>query len=815
MNLNFLDSDIILKWHDIYNMYFPYAQAIVIVALTYFNVPFLIWSVFIGWTALVFLSPQVFIITLSVLVLLNIKLIRKVLISSIIMKTIISLKILPKISDTEKEAINAGTVWLDGEIFTGKPNLKKILEIKDSKLSKDEQEFLDGPVEELCEMVNDWDVNQTRDFEPKVWDFIKKKKFFGLIIPKEYGGLGFSALGNSSVIAKLSSRSSALAITCMVPNSLGPAELLIHYGTQEQKEYYLPRLAVGQEIPCFGLTEPNAGSDAGALSSKGEIFKNKEGKLYIRLSINKRWITLSAISTVIGLAFRLYDPNKLLGEKIDLGITCALIPSNTPGIELGNRHDPLGVPFVNSPVRGENVEIPLSYIIGEESGIGNGWRMLMECLAAGRGISLPATCTGGAKYLTRVVSAYASVRKQFGLPLGKFEGVEEPIARMATTSYILESARRLTCTGIDKGAKPAVLTAIAKYNFTEEFRTVVNDAMDVVAGSAISLGPTNLVAGSYFSSPISITVEGANILTRTLIIFGQGVLRGHPYVLKQVQAIEENNYKNFDRAIWEHIAHVISNTSRYIVLSLTKGLILFPLLLTKHGRYKQRIIWGSTIFAWLADIALFTLGGNLKRKEKLTGRYADILSWLYMAISVLKRYESEGSLKEDRVLFQNSMEVCFYNIQQALTGILTNLGFPFKILSLFHRLNPIGYQHVDKVGSQIASLIQKPGQQRDRLTEGVFQSKDLNDPYCELEEAFQLIDLSNESARKIKDAIRKQKISTKNPSEIIKKAIESNIITEKESQILMNAEALRRKVIQVDEFTPDQYFKKNKNKKVS
>ncbi|MCA9001393.1 MAG: acyl-CoA dehydrogenase, partial [Planctomycetes bacterium] len=473
---------------------------------------------------------------------------RRTLFSRPMMGLLIKLKFLPVISQTEREALEAGTVWADAELFSGKPDWDKLIAEPYPALNEKEQAFIDGPAQTVCNMTNDWDVFQHRDLPAKVWDYLKKEKFFGMIIPESYGGLGLSASANSAVVAKLSSCSGPLGITVMVPNSLGPAELLLHYGTEEQKNHYLPRLADGREVPCFALTEPGAGSDAGAIQANGEVFRDDDGELKLRLNWNKRYITLAAVSTLLGLAFKLRDPSNHLGKGHDVGITCALIPTNLPGVKLGRRHDPMGVPFFNCPTQGEDVIVGLDAIIGGPEGAGRGWLMLMECLAAGRGISLPASSTASSQMASRVAGSYAAIRKQFGMPIGKFEGIVEPLSRIAGRAYILEAARRYTLGALDRGAKPAVVTAMAKYNFTELARESIKDAMDVVGGAGISRGPRNLLAHAYISQPIGITVEGANILTRTLVVFGQGAIRCHPFAYREMAAVAARDAKEFDAA---------------------------------------------------------------------------------------------------------------------------------------------------------------------------------------------------------------------------------------------------------------------------
>jgi acyl-CoA dehydrogenase len=640
----------------------------------------------------------------------------------------------------------------------------------------------------------------------ELWDFVKKNKFFGLIIPREYDGLGFSASGHSAVVAKLMSRSVPLGITVMVPNSLGPAELILHYGTQEQKDHYLPRLARGEEVPCFALTEPGAGSDAGAMTSSGEVFKGDDGNLYIRLNWGKRYITLAAVATILGLAFKLKDPENLLGKGRDPGITCALIPTDTPGVQLGHRHDPLGVPFYNCPTEGHDVVIPVAAIIGGAAEAGNGWRMLMESLAVGRGISLPATSTGNAKLTSRVVGAYARVRKQFGLAIGKFEGIAEALARIGAFTYLLEAARHYTCSGLDSGEKPAVVTAIAKYNFTELGRKVVNDGMDVLGGAAISRGPRNLLADIYTSIPISITVEGANILTRTLMIFGQGAIRCHPYALKEINALQENDLKRFDKALWGHVGHVVRNLVRSVLLSLTRGLLSKAPVSGATAGYYRKLSWASATFALYADLAMGIYGGTLKRMEKLTGRFSDMFSWLYLSTAVLRRFEADGRRKEDLPFVHWLLQYALTRIQEAFDGILGNMLKPFFLpVALWSRLNPFGTMPSDKLGGQIATILQTPGEQRDRLTENVFLPDTENEALFRLERAFAAVAASDQVWQKINRAVKGGKLKKDHPANLVKKALEAEIIDADERKLVAEAEKLRDDAIQVDAFTLAEY----------
>ena len=735
------------------------------------------------------------------------------LLSGALMKVMTAMEFLPVISSTEQEAIDAGTVWLEGELFSGKPDFKKILASDYPDLTPEEQAFVDGPVQTVCDMTDDWDVFQRRDLPPEVWEYLAKERFFGLIIPKEYGGHGFSPSANSAVVGKLASASTVLGITVMVPNSLGPAELLIHYGTDAQKKHYLPRLASHEEIPAFALTEPQAGSDAGAISSSGEVFKGEDGKLYLRLNWKKRYITLAPIATVLGLAFKLFDPENLLGKGTDLGITCALVPTDTPGVDTSLRHDPIAIPFYNGPTEGHDVVVPLEEsIIGGAEGAGRGWRMLMESLAAGRGISLPATSTAGTKHAARVASAHAVVRKQFGVSIGKFEGIEEPLARIGGFSYILEAARRFTCGGLDQGAKPAVVTAMMKYQSTELFRKAVNDAMDIMGGNAISRGPRNAVAHAYINTPVSITVEGANILTRTLMVFGQGAIRCHPYVLKEVEALGTGDVKAFDKAFWAHVGHVARNKNRALLLSLTRGLLAGSPVGGGVGKYYRRLSWASATFAFWADIALGTLGGTLKRKEKLTGRFADIFSWMYLGAAVLARYEAEGRRKEDLPMVKWSMEFALGEMQKAFDGLFDNMtlpGFTWMVrgpVAAWSRFNRLGGGPSDKQGHKVAQIIQTPGNQRERLLSGVHIPVAADRPVKRLELAFEACHQADSLARKLRSAAKAGTIKRSSPARMVAAGVEAGVLTQAEGDLLARAEAMRADTIAVDSFTREEYF---------
>lgn len=805
--------------NESYGFLFQYPLWAVIVSLVvvatffaFWGTPLWIWTI-AGFAALWGFEAPIWLFVVYGLfaLIFNIKPVRRLVVSGPLMKLLDALNFLPEISDTERTAIEAGNVWVDAELFSGKPNLKRLANESYPDLSEKEQAFLDGPVEELCSMVEDWDVFVRKGFTDEVWDFMRKHKFFGLIIPEEYGGLEFSASAHSAIIGKLSSRCGPLATTVMVPNSLGPAELLMHYGTKEQKDHYLPRLARGEEMPCFALTEPTAGSDAGSMTAEGEVFKGDDGELYIRLNFEKRYITLAAISTIIGLAFKLRDPENHLGKGENLGITCALIPSDTEGIKLGRRHDPMGIPFYNCPITGENAVVSVDQIIGGAEQAGNGWRMLMESLGVGRGISLPAQSTGGAKVATRAIGAYTAVRRQFGINIGKFEGIEEPMARIGGFTYLMDAARRYTCAGLDMGEKPAVVTAIAKYNFTELGRQIINDAMDIQGGAGISRGPRNIFASSYIAMPIAITVEGANILTRSLMIFGQGAIRCHPYAYDEIDALTKGDVKAFDDAFWKHIGHVGRNKARAFLMSLTRGKIASSPVGGPASKYYKKLSWASASFAFLADIALGSYGGGLKIKEKISGRFADILSWMYLATATLRRFDAEGQKEEDRAFFEWSMEYAFAQIQEAFDGLYREIKVPglswlFRgPIGLWSRINRIGSMPSDKLGHQVAQAMQHRSELRDRLTDGIYIPKETSQALGRYEHALELLEQAGPVYEKIYVATKKKELPKTQPRFVIDQARGKGIISEEEAKLIRKAEDARVDVVQVDEFTLEEY----------
>ncbi len=799
-------------WQQNMGLWIPLTLLIYLI-IGYWGMPLIVWAlVTLGAMYLFGCPPLALAIVAAVFLIFVVKPIRTMTASNVVMALLKKLGFLPKISETERTALDAGVTWVEKDLFSGKPDFNKLMNETYPDLTDEEKAFMAGPVEELCKLIDHWKVWKTRDIDQKIWDYIKKERFLGMIIPKEYGGLGFSALAHSEVIMKLSSRSLAVTIQVMVPNSLGPAELIVHYGTDEQKKNLLPKLAKGEEVPCFGLTEPTAGSDAGSITSTGILFKKPDGKLYIRLNWNKRWITLAAISTTIGLAFRLRDPENLLGQGEDLGITCALVPSTTPGVVLGRRHDPLTIPFYNCPTQGKDVEISVDAVVGGVAGCGKGWGMLMESLAAGRGISLPAQATGGSKLATRVCSAHAIVRKQFGMSIGRFEGIEEPMARITASTYALEAMRRYTLGALDKGIKPAVITAMQKYYSTEMGRKVINDAMDIMGGAGISLGKRNLLGEIYVATPIGITVEGANIMTRTLIIFGQGALRAHPFAYQEIKAVESNDLKMFDRAFWGHVGHIVSNLCRSICLSWTRGYIATaPKCHPQMRIYFRRLKWASASFAILSDVAMGTLGGELKARQKITGRFADILSNMYMATSVLRRFEAEGRQEQDLPVVHLVLKQFMADIQKAFDGIFDNLKIPGLRwfvkgwVGAWSRINSIGSQASDSWSHHIATRVMYNDDNRERLTEGIFIPTAEGEQMARLEKARAVVMKADATEKKIRQAIREKILPKKKVHELFEEARAKAIITDEELKLLREADQIRYDAILVDDFNEDEY----------
>jgi acyl-CoA dehydrogenase len=719
----------------------------------------------------------------------------------------------PSLSDTEREALEAGTVSWDGELFTGQPDWTRLMSASPPKLSDAEQAFLDGPVETVCEMVNDWEVtHKLADLPPEVWKYLKQEKFFAMIIPAEYGGLGFSAVANAAVLCKLCSRSVVLASTVAVPNSLGPAELLVHYGTDEQKQRWLPALAKGDEVPCFALTGPRAGSDASAIPDTGVVCKGiweGEEVIGIRLNWDKRYITLAPIATVLGLAFKLYDPDHLIGEQDEYGITAALIPTDLEGIDIGRRHLPLHTPFQNGPTHGKDVFVPLDSIIGGVERAGQGWRMLMEQLSAGRGISLPAEAQGSSQAAVYATGAYGRIRKQFGLPIARFEGIEEVLARMAGRTYIINAGGSATVNSIASGESPSVPSAIMKYHCTEYSRMIGNDAMDIQGGKAIISGPKNYLAQSYDSIPISITVEGANILTRSLIIFGQGAIRCHPFVLKEMEAARNPDYeqglRDFDNLLFRHIGSTISNAARAFVMALTHARFTD---VPKDGptrRYYQHINRYSSAFALASDTAMLVLGGDLKRREKLSARLGDVFSNIYLASVVLKHFEDQGTPEDDLPLVEWSCRTLMYQAQEQLHGFLRN--FPNRFISVVLRgfIFPRGRTYFapsDALGKEIVDLLIHPTSTRERLCAGIFKTNVGDNALAQLQAALETVDRNSELSRRLKEALRNDVIRANSEPEAIDAAEEAGVLTTDEAQTLRDQDAQVMDLIHVDDFAP-------------
>jgi acyl-CoA dehydrogenase len=718
--------------------------------------------------------------------------------------------VLPKLSDTERLALEAGTVGWDAALFSGKPDWRQLLATPPAKLSTEEQAFLDGPTETLARMIDDWRItHHDHDLPAEAWDYLKRQGFFGMIIPRAHGGLEFSNAAHSAVVMKLATRSIAAAVTAMVPNSLGPGKLLLHYGTPRQQAHYLPRLARGEEIPCFALTGPDAGSDATALPDTGVVCMGRwQGRevLGLRLNWDKRYITLGPVATLIGLAFRCLDPDRLLGDVEDLGISVALIPRDTPGVEIGARHNPLDIPFMNGPTRGRDVFVPLDQVIGGQAGIGQGWRMLVECLSEGRGISLPALSTGAGKAACRFTGAYAAIRRQFNQPIGQFEGIEEPLARIAGLTYQMDAARLLTLAFLDRGEKPAVVSAIVKYHLTERFRRVVNDAMDIQGGSGICLGPSNLIGRAYQAIPIAITVEGANILTRSMMIFGQGAIRCHPWLLKEFAAVHDPDpnqaLRDFDVALTGHARFLLGNLARAFVLGLTRG----RLARAPHSRarrYYQTLAWMSAALALVSDAAMMTLGGSLKRRERLSARLGDVLSELYLASAVLKKFHDDGEPEADYALARWALQEGCYRMQESFRSLYRNLPNRPLAWALRALTFPTGFafsEPADRAAHAAARVLLAPSATRDRLTKGVFIHTDAGEKSAVLEQAFVLAHKVAMLETQLKRLRREGKLTAKSLAEQVGEAARAGLISAGAARQFAAYRDLADQVIAVDAF---------------
>ncbi len=720
-------------------------------------------------------------------------------------------RMLPDISETEQVALDAGTVGWEGELFAGKPEWRLLKQQPYLALTVEEQAFVDGPTEELCHMLNSWEITHNdADLNPETWEFLKQNRFFGMIIPKEYGGLGFSAMAHRAVLQKLSSVCAVAASTVAVPNSLGPGELLLHYGTEEQKNHFLPRLARGEDIPCFGLTGPTAGSDATSIPDFGIVCKQKyKGKevVGIRLNFDKRYITLAPVATIIGIAFRMYDPDGLLGEKEDLGISLALVPRETKGMDIGRRHMPVNLPFQNGPIRGKDVFVPLESLIGGVEMAGQGWRMLVECLSVGRAISLPSTSTGGAKMGALATGAYSRIRKQFNMPIGRFEGIEAALARIAGNAYATSALSRMTATAVDLGEKPAVPSAIAKYHATEMARDIIKDAMDVHGGKGVILGPRNYLGRGWEGIPVSITVEGANIMTRNLMIFGQGAIRCHPYVLKEMQAARIENVSEridrFDDLLFSHVGYSIRNAVRTLILGLSFGKFTSVPHDRKTAKYYKKLSRYSAALAYVSDISMLTLGGKLKQKEHISARLGDVLSHLYICSAMLKRYESEGRPAADQAILAWAFHNAIYKIQNALRLVVDN--FPNRYMRSMLRLVvfPFGRREKapgDRLTHRVAQLLLIPSDARERLTHGVFKSETSNHPICFMERALPQVIHAEPLERRLLKALKHGEIEGITWEEQVKDALDKSVLSKEEVDILVHVRELVMEIIAVDDF---------------
>lgn len=717
-------------------------------------------------------------------------------------------KILPEMSETESTALEAGTVWWDGELFAGKPNWHKLLDHPNPQLRPDEQAFLDNEVETLCSMVNEYEIKENGDMPKELWDYIKANRFFSMIIPKEYGGLAFSAQAQSAVLQKLSGLSSTVLSTVGVPNSLGPGELLLKYGTEEQKNHYLPRLADGREIPCFGLTGPRAGSDATSLPDTGVVCKGMwEGKevLGLKMNFNKRYITLAPVATVVGLAFRMFDPEKLLGDKNDIGITVALLPRELEGMDIGNRHNPIGSPFMNGPIFGKDVFIPLDFIIGGAKNAGQGWRMLVECLSVGRCITLPSSGAGGGKYGIATAGAYARIRRQFNVSISKLEGVQEPLARIAGNSYINAAAARVTAISIDNGEKPSVPSAILKYNLTESARQIAIDSMDIHGGSAIMRGPSNYVESGYSSVPVAITVEGANILTRTMITFGQGAIRCHPFVLPEMNAAKTNDLKAFDKALFGHFGFIFSNVARSLVLSTTNAAFTSVPASGPTKKYYKQINRYAANFALCVDMAMFSLGGELKFRELISARLADMLSKLYLASMTLKHWEDQGRQKDDLPLVEYAMAKLFSEFEDALDGFNKNL--PARPVAWIVRALTMPFGRTvakpgDKLVAKIVDLTTSATATRERLITGTYRGDNGNNPMFKYDSLLSRVDQADPIYKKIGDALKAGKYDEANLTieNRITDGVAMGVLTQAEGDFMAEFEKDVLEMVNVDHF---------------
>lgn len=725
-------------------------------------------------------------------------------------------RVLPRISDTERQALEAGTVWIDGALFAGNPDFAEILRLPYGGLSQEEQAFIAGPLQQLLLLIDRHDryrIQTTRRIPDEILQFLKDQGFMGFVIPREYGGKAFSALAISTIMAKLCSYCQTVATFVVIPNSLGAAELIKHYGTDQQKADYLPKLASGAYLPCFGLTEPTAGSDAASIRAEARVFRDEDGSLKLRMNFRKRYMTLGPAANLATIACQLVDPDNLLGKGPAPGITCVLLHKGTPGFSNDRHHDPIGDPFYNGPLLGENVVVPADHIIGGPGYAGQGWRMLMEQLAGGRSISLPAAAVGGAKTVAALTGAYSMVRQQFGLPIGRMEGVEEKVGRIAALAYLSEAARVWGCTAIDHGHKPPVVSSVLKAYTTELQRQIAIDGMDVFAGAAVVQGPHNLVAVAYKSAPVGVTVEGANILTRTLMIFGQGATRCHPYALNVVHAVEADDAVAFEASIRGWLLHFGKGILRSVAHSLTRGWTVRVPDVDPHTRHHyRRLGWAAARYGLMTDLAMFLIGGKLKARGKLTGRYADALAWMFLGLATLRRFEAEGRLREDLPLVHYALTEAMAQVQHAFEGIFRNFGGPFGWLTgslglLWLRVNPLALGPSDRHSRAAALCMQTYGPQFRRLSEGLYLPENPEHPIGRLLHAFRLVSEAHPAAERI---IRAQKRGLLArgllPAELADAAATAGVIATHEVQLLKEALAARLAAIEVDDFSAEEYF---------
>jgi acyl-CoA dehydrogenase len=721
-------------------------------------------------------------------------------------------KVLPKVSETERQALESGTAWVDRDFFSGNPDFRRMLAEPYAQLSKEERDFLDGPVEEVCSRADAWQIQCERRVPDELIAYMREQGFFALSIPKEYGGLAFSKTGKGAVKSKLAGVHTAVYNWASIPNSLGPAELVNRYGTQAQKTHYLPRLARGEYYPCFGLTEPTAGSDAASIKAEAVVFEDADGALKLRLNFRKRYITMAPVANLVSLACRVSDPQNLLGHGDDVGISVVLLHKGTPGLQIGDWHDPMGQHLPNGPIVGTDVVIPVDDIVGGVEGAGKGWGMIMECLATGRCISLPSTAVGPMRSAAALMGAYSMVREQFGIPIGQMEGVRERVARVAALTYQMDAAFKFTCAAADNGQSPAVISALLKLHTTEAGRQVAVDTMDVFAGSGVMRGPNNIVNDAYQALPIAITVEGANILTRTLIVFGQGTIRSHPYVLRLVQAVDGGDVREFRRALLGWGWQMFANGWRSVFRGLTRGFTAGAPVSGATAVYYRRLAWASTRFALLTDLALFLVGGKLKQKGKFSGAMADVLSWMFIGFSTLRRFEAEGRPPEDLPLVHWSLQHALGQIQQGFLGAYENFGGGLVgnllrgVGRFWLRVNPIGTGPATELDAAVAAAVQTSGASWRRLTDGAYLPQESDRGGGRLLRAFRLTLRAQPARERLRKALKTGTVRPGTLDAQLDQAVAVGLFDAEEAKLVRDAQAARLAAIEVDHFTPEQYY---------